>query len=398
MLDFDMKLTDMNNFIGTSVSGRAVTHTLRVSPNGNGADGLSWKTAFQNIEDALDAAPTANGTCTLILIAPHTSYYDINRTGDPTWTGSYILKGTHRTWAKVMNTHGTADSIMKFTGRISINDLIFNLGTGNTNGVIATFGPLRVKHCQFIGRNLTGAATAIDHIGAAQIKHSILDDIHMIGHVDFMTGLKMTKVSRALVKNVQIHECLKGIHIIDALSTSNSFNNVDIGDCHNGGSTGMAFDIDAGSEQHFNDILLHHNDTNFSDLVHDHIFNNLKGQFPITIEPIAGVNYAGVTIAAGEDTWGADVELRAALTSTKPFRIVGYRFEPSEEKKFMIRFSADSGVSWFDMSMIEVKKNKAQGSSSGTEFIFNAGTRISASAGCEDAGKSIQIWLEIQEI
>jgi len=26
------------------------------------------------------------------------------------------------------------------------------------------------------------------------------------------------------------------------------------------------------------------------------------------------------------------------------------------------------------------------------------GTRISCSAGCEDAGKTIQVWLEIQEI
>jgi len=50
------------------------------------------------------------------------------------------------------------------------------------------------------------------------------------------------------------------------------------------------------------------------------------------------------------------------------------------------------------MSQIETKKGKASGASTGTDFVFNAGTRISASAGCEDAGKTVQIWLEIQEM
>ena len=38
------------------------------------------------------------------------------------------------------------------------------------------------------------------------------------------------------------------------------------------------------------------------------------------------------------------------------------------------------------------------GASQGTDFIFNVGTRISCSSGCEVAGKTIQVWLEIQEI
>ena len=42
-----------------------------------------------------------------------------------------------------------------------------------------------------------------------------------------------------------------------------------------------------------------------------------------------------------------------------------------------------------EMIQTEVKKNKAQWASTGTDFVFNAGTRISCSAWCENAGKTI---------
>ena len=45
-----------------------------------------------------------------------------------------------------------------------------------------------------------------------------------------------------------------------------------------------------------------------------------------------------------------------------------------------------------------VERTAATGASQSTDFIFNAGTRISCSSGCENAGKTIQVWLEIQEI
>lgn len=104
-----------------------------------------------------------------------------------------------------------------------------------------------------------------------------------------------------------------------------------------------------------------------------------------------GANYAGVAVSAGEDDYGADTELRAAATATRPFKVIGFKFEPSEEKKFLTRFSADSGSTFFNMDLTEVKKNKATGASQGTDFIFNVGIRISCSSGCEVAGKTIQV-------
>jgi len=148
--------------IGTQVIGVAVTHTLHVSPDGDNSTGKTWGTAFTTIQAALDTASTDANDCTLILVAPVTTFYDINTTGDPTWAANVIIQGSHRNWAKIQNSHASATSIMKLTGKAALMDLYFNLGSGSSNGVILTQSGFRVDNCQFVGEDLTGAATARD--------------------------------------------------------------------------------------------------------------------------------------------------------------------------------------------------------------------------------------------
>ena len=50
------------------------------------------------------------------------------------------------------------------------------------------------------------------------------------------------------------------------------------------------------------------------------------------------------------------------------------------------------------MSVFAVNKNKAAGSGDTTDFIFNIGTRISASVWSPGAGRTVTVWLELQEI
>jgi len=382
---------------GGAISNRTITDVSLVSPNGSGTNGYTWATAYKTLQAALTAASTDTNKCTLILVAINTGaeFYDIDTTSDPTFTGNYVIKGTHRTWQKIKNTHDSATSILKFTGYVSLIDLNFNLGEDDVNGIIITKSASRVNYCQFTGEDLTGAATAVHYDGATGLKHHKMQDCTFRGHKTYMIGVLIDKSCCSRYFDLQFHSCLKGIQIVDAdddgSSDSNSFTNLDIGGC------AIGLDIDVGDTQHFETIKFHDNDLNIDDEVKNHLWNNLIGEFPITIEPITTPNYPGVTVTAGTDAYGSDTLIRAAVTSTKPFRIVGYRFEPSAEKKFMMRFSADSGTSWFDMALIEVKKEKAQGASIGTDFVFNAGTRISCSIGGEDGG-SVQIWLNIQEI
>jgi len=64
-----------------------------------------------------------------------------------------------------------------------------------------------------------------------------------------------------------------------------------------------------------------------------------------------------------------------------------------------VRFSSGAaGTNYFAEELASTKKNKATGAGDATDFIFNANTRISASAYGGSAGKTIKVWLEVQEI
>ena len=382
--------------IGAGISGRAVTDTLYVSPNGNGLDGSTWDRAYTTIQAALDAASTDADDNTQIVISPHTTYYDIDTTGNPTWTGNYEIIGSHRLWAAVRNSHASATCIMKFTGKVSIRDLaIFQIGT--VNGVIFTGNGFRIRDCGFNSEGLTGAATAIYIDGSGGMTQGgIIDDIQLLGHVSYTKGLYINASRINEFSGMHIHKCLTGIQIAGATSDSNTFMDNDIGDC------ALGIDIDAGNEQLFDGLVLHHNTANVDDEVGDSIWNNIQGEFDVSIEPN---NFTGVTVAthADADTFTTTpVEVRAAATSTKPFKIAAYVVEGSAAEKFRVRFSSNSGASYFADMMIEGEVNKikstAKQASDATDHIFNKGTQIVASAKSESGGNSVVVWLKIQEI
>ena len=383
-------ISRLNSAVGGSIINRAVTAELFVSPNGDDTDGLSWATAYTTIQGALAVASTDADDCTLILIAPHATFYDINTTGDPTYTGNYIFKGSHRLWAVVKNTHASATSVMKFTGKASLIDLaIFTDSTNNANGVIFTNSGFRVSHCGFNSEGTDAANTSIHIDGATTLRGGRIDNIQVEGNIAYTTGLLNDNAKINNYSDSGIHNCLVGVHIVDAGSDYNDFNNVEVGEC------AKAFKIDAGNEQHFNNITLHHNTVNFDDAVGDSIFNKINGEFEIDIEPM---DLSGVEITAGNGSYGSDTEIRAAATATKPFKVIGFTAQPSSDENTLIRFSADGGTTFFKEQIFSSKKNKAIGSGNATDFIFNVGTRISASVWSPDAGRTVDVWLEIQEI
>ena len=376
--------------------GRATTDTLYVCPNGNSSNGKTWASAYTTIQAALTAASTDADDCTLIMISPHDTYYDIDTTGDPTFTGNYILAGTHRTWAKIKNDHVSATSVLKFSGKVELTRVDIDLGTDN-NGVIMT-GPFRLRHCQLTGADLTEAKIGLLLEGASAITGKLVD-VHFIGEggdppEDF-TGMKLIKVARSYFEDIQMHECATCIQITDAASVRNEFRHLDLGDSF------IALDIDAGSEQYFDDVHFHHNGTNVDDEVGDHLWSNIRGEFEIYITPD---DFTGVAIPThvDPDTFGGDTEIIAAAAIDAPFRIVAVHVEGDSTEKFRVRFSADSGVTHYDDIMIEGDANKTKregyGAPSGSGFIFNTDTRISASSKSETGDDDASVWLEIQQI
>jgi len=382
--------------LGMPTVGRSVTATLFVSPNGNNSDGSTWDNAYNTIQGALDAASTDADDCTAILLAPHATYYDINTTGDPTWTGNYEITNTHRLWSPIRNTHNDATSIMKFTGKVSISDLaLFSTDNGvggSVGGVTFTQSGYRIRRCGFNSEGVTHAVKAIHIDGSgANIRGGITEDVEILGHATHTTGIYMDNAKINNASRINMHDCLKGVQIVHVDSDQNYFNDLDIGLC------AIGLDLDAGNGQHFRHVNFHGCTTNVDDEVGDHVWENIHGQFPIDIEPdnTDGVN---VACAGGADTWGADTEIRAAATSTKPFRIVGTHCEPNANRIYQVRFSADSGSTFYDQLQMSDSRRESVAAPSGTEFIFNAGTRISASARDEDGGGDVNIWVEIQEI
>lgn len=373
---------------GIQSLGKAITATLRVSPDGSNADGSSWVKAYTTIPAALDVASLDADACTLILVGPHTTQYDTNLAGNPTWAANVILQGTYRNWTTIKNNHASATSIMKLTGKSAVIDLNFNLGTG-VNGLIMTRGGCRIHHVQFVGTSLTGAATALWLDGDSKTFAKAID-IDFYGGVSYMIALLIDQFAQCDFRRLNIHYCLKGIQIVGANSDDNRFIDVDIGE------SALALDLDEGNEQHFYNLTLHGNTTNVDDEVGDHIWTNIFGKFLITIEPD---NLTGVQVDCGAaDTYGSDTQIRAAATSTVPFRIVGVHLFPSASEIYQIRFSADSGSTFYDKLHFDASKREGIAAPIGTEYIFNKGTRISASAKSVSGGNNVKVWLEVQEI
>lgn len=379
--------------IGTGIIGKAVTDTLYVSPEGAGTNGKTWGGAFTTIQAALDSASTDADECTLIMISPHTTNYDINTTGDPTWTGNYILQGTFRNWAKVKNTHASATSIMKFTGKVGLINLNFNLGTGN-NGLILTHGGSRVKGCQFVGEDLTSIKTCLHLDHATTGKHVKVEDIDVLGNITYCRGILVDNFSHSEFYDIRIHECLEGIQIVGATSDSNDFENIHIGDCSH--ANGIAINIDAGNGQHFTNLLLHNNTKNVDDEVKDHYWKDIQGSFPVEIIPN---DLDGGTVTTGAAaTYGNPLTLIATDVVDAPFMIVGATFEPSTNEWYQVRFSGDAGSTYHDIIMFDDTKREGSVFPYGTEFIFNAGTELFCEARDESGGDDCQVWIEIQKI
>jgi len=178
-----------------------------------------------------------------------------------------------------------------------------------------------------------------------------------------MKGILVDNCALSLFRDIQIHNCLTGIQIVHADSDENTFRDIDIGHCNHG--SGIGIDIDAGNEQHFYNILFHNNTRDVDDEVKDHYWNDIKGEFPITIHPddMTGVILTADNVA---NVFGADTELIAANAIDNPFRVISTIVEPQIAQWYQLRLSADSGSTWFERVMVSTSRAAGSAVPSGT--------------------------------
>ncbi len=375
--------------IGVGAINRAVTATLYVSPNGSGAGGLTWATAFTTIQDALDEASADADALTLILIGPHATNYDIDTTGDPSWSKDVILKGSHRNWVKVVNGHDTATSVLKFTGRVSLIDLMIDCGAGSNNGVIisgAGTKGARLCNMYFECEDVTGAHTALELEDTEYVR---TEQVKFHGVVGRTTALLLDDCKLSNFEWLDFHACLTGIQITDT-SPDNIWSFILLHGC------ALGLDIDSGDFQFLHEFGFGDNTRNVDDEVGNHGWISPRGAFDIEILPD---NLVGTQVNTGAaNTYGSDTELLSAVSRDNPFRIVGTHMEPSTSELYQLRFSDDAGTTFFDILQFDGTKREGSAAPSGTEHIFNAGTRISASARDVSGGDNVKVWLEVQEV
>jgi len=171
-------------------------------------------------------------------------------------------------------------------------------------------------------------------------KHGKVIGCEYLGSPAHMAAIKVDQIARSQFQELRIHECAVGIQTVGVGADSNLFRILDIGEC------GIGLDLDEGNGQHFDDIWLHGNTINVDDEVGDHVWHKIHGQFPMVVVPD---DLTGVQVnCGGVGAWGADTEIRAGALATKPFRVAAVNLDPSAAERYSIRFSADSGVSWYD--------------------------------------------------
>ncbi len=373
----------------SNVNERANTATFRVSPDGDNTDGLSQRTAYQTFQAAYDAASADVNDLTLILLAPGT--YDIDTTGDPNFTKNVVIRGSHRNWVTIVNNHASATAVIGFTGYVALKDLTIDCGTGSNDGVIiagAGAGGARVDRVYIECDGVTGAQTGLAFGGG--VDHVRCRDLKIHGVKANTRGLQLNNCEHSDFQNIEIADCLEGLEISNTSSDENHFQHVDIDNCT------LGIDINGGNNQIFHDLTFSRCTRNIDDEVGDHVWININGRFDIDILPD---NFTGITVSTGgAGVYGADTEILSAVSRDNPFRIVGTHLEPSTSEWYRLRLSDDGGTTFFDVLQFDATKREGAAAQSGTEHIFNAGTRISGSSKDVSGGDNVKVWLEVQEI
>ncbi len=380
--------------LGSATDGLSVTRTLYVHLNGNNSDGLTWESAYNTLQAALEVASLDPDELTLLMIGPNVSGYDIDTAGDPTYSGNYVFNGSYRNWVHILNSNGSANSVLKFTGKIAFDHITIDIGATDNDGIIidgtAAQGA-RLNHVYIEGENATGACEGITLSGG--VEYVRFDDVLIHGDGTNLNGMLINNSPLGHFHNLEMHHCNDGLKIANAASDFNEFHRMVLHDCV------LGINIDAGNEQFFDDILFDGCTDNIDDEVGGHFWTNIKGQFPTAYSP---TTMAGVTVTAGvgANTWSAaGQEIRAAATAA-PFRVLGVVLEAAVDERYQVKLN--DGTTDFAIFTAQGTTPSPRSSPtnmpSGTDFIFNKGVSIDAYAKSESGSNNIQVTVLVQEI
>ena len=370
--------------------GMRFTDILYVSPDGDGSDGSNWEKAYATFPAAYTAASDDVNDFTLIYVSPGT--FDFAVTGGQAIAKNIAIEGAGIGVTIFKNTHVTNTHVFTVSKPFYItNCTIYRMTT--SHGIVLTSGAQPYIENILIDMG-TEAAAAGTGLSITSVSHGIFRNINIKGDSATTTiGIDINTSSHNHFDVIDIDECAIGLIIQNAASDNNSFHHTDFH--HNT----LGIDINAGNNQHFEDVTFVGNTTNVDDEVGDSHWININGQFIVGSYP---QDLVGVTVADGAaNAYGTYVEIISAATNDGPFSIVGATLEAEDSGHHAIRLSADGGTTYFYEVNIDVAAAVAQRVAltlpTGTEFVFNKGTQITAAWKSSNGNSEVNlIWLQRQ--
>jgi len=411
LIDTATTIPSMINTLNDLVSLQShEEQVIYVAKNGNNTDGLSWATAWTSMASAITQASGLKHA----TIHVGKGIFDIA-------SATYLLVdepvriiGAGRGQTIFKNSLGTAtsDCVFRCTARVHLSDFSIDRGSVIHDGIKLINVPQSIiERVDFLfsGGVAAGRAIYIDSSTGTRIKDITIrgDGTNTIGIYGATAGGKV------IIEDCYFHQCASGIEI--TIGTINRWHvkrcdfigciigiNMDDGDyfiyedCNFIICT-MGVDVEPiATYNTFIGMRFAGNTTNLDDDSTTSSWLEPCGCFSVEVYP---ADLTGITVPDGAaNVYGTDTEILPAATATKPFIVTGFSIHAEDAGHHSIRFSADSGATFFAEVVIDAAALTGQlvghNDIGGIDRVFPRTTRISASWKSSDGNSDVnKIWI-----
>lgn len=389
--------------------------TLYVSKAGNNSNGLTWGSAFTTVTAAI-AACTSTHMNTIRIgrgifdLETSTEYVVLEKNIHIIGSGighTFIRNST-------MSGHNLDAMFYVRHNAVHIEGITFDRDTDGGIAVWLTEASHNciIENCEFLYDNATTNTSAA--IVIQDSNRNIIRNCQIYGDGSETTGIYEGGEGHDNVfEKIRIKDCLNGIRITCVTNGDyNHHNDIIIDNC----TTGL--NLDAGDNNIFEDIMIRGcttgidmetgmTNTSFDEL---RIFgcttcisdaSTTSQYICIHSDDETGQIYpaslTGIAVTDGTGTgFGTDTEIIAAAAIDHPVRITGMSLETNVAEKHRIRFSFDSGSTFFYEMIKEIAGNTVKRHVINMDgMLIPPNARVSCSVASENGGSTLAVWLEI---
>jgi len=215
------------------------------------------------------------------------------------------------------------------------------------------------------------------------------EDMFFQGEGINSVAINLLETTHNHFRDIQIHECTIGIRFNDENVDDNYFEKVDF---HR---NEIGIDLDAGNEQHFDNLYFCDMDYNVDDEIGDSYWYNIHTEIEEAIS--TPQDMVGIDVDdGGAGIYGLDVLIYDASASDRPYYVVAVGFRPDAQEVYSLRLTENGGTTYFYETVLEARIfNQIDRFTIEFPRVFNAHSQIHCSVRSVSGGKDMDVWLEI---